>query len=237
MAKPKHPPGPPMTLGKLWHSQLVHVAVVCVPILVSGCAETDLLSPVAPGKYDFLDCPSITKRLARALYEEANLARLMTRASEAADGAFVNAIVYQDQYTPRVRSCEICAKREKSKNVRRGPEPTASRATGLRWPKAAAPGRPADDARQHAPARSEKRSFDLTQNRLRACVLIFQRETLPLPRGQGVRSHPHPTQRDQAAHGIAPAALQSGYSFGLPLDIPTQLCSRAKANTYRQVFR
>ena len=98
MAKPKQPHGPPMTLGKLWHSQLVHVAVVCVPILVSGCAETDLLSPVAPGKYDFLDCPSITKRLARALYEEANLARLMSRASEAADGAFVNAIVYQDQY-------------------------------------------------------------------------------------------------------------------------------------------
>ena len=54
MAKPKQPHGPPMTLGKLWHSQLVHVAVVCVPILVSGCAETDLLSPVAPGKYDFL---------------------------------------------------------------------------------------------------------------------------------------------------------------------------------------
>jgi hypothetical protein len=108
MAKPKQPHGPPMTLGKLWHSQLVHVAVVCVPILVSGCAETGLLSPVAPGKYDFLDCPSITKRLARALYEEANLARLMSRASEAADGAFVNAIVYQDQYnTARAEAREL----------------------------------------------------------------------------------------------------------------------------------
>jgi hypothetical protein len=98
MAERKQPAGPAMTLGKLWHSQLFHVAVVCAPMLVSGCAETDLLSPVAPGKYDFLDCPSITKRLARSLYEEANLARLMSRASEAADGAFVNAIVYQDQY-------------------------------------------------------------------------------------------------------------------------------------------
>jgi hypothetical protein len=96
--KPKHPAGPAMTLGKLWHSQLFHMAVICVPILVSGCAETDLLSPIAPGKYDFLDCPSITKRLAAVLYQEANLARLMSRASEAADGAFVNAIVYQDQY-------------------------------------------------------------------------------------------------------------------------------------------
>ena len=114
-----------MTLGKLWHSQLVHVAVVCVPILVSGCAETDLLSPVAPGKYDFLDCPSITKRLARALYEEANLARLMSRAGEAADGAFVND-VYQDQYNT--------ARAEARKMFAIGPEPTASRATGLRWP-------------------------------------------------------------------------------------------------------
>jgi hypothetical protein len=104
----KHPPGPAMTLGKLWHSQLVHVAVVCLPILVSGCAESDLFSPVAPGKYDFLDCPSITKRLAVALYEEAKLARLMTRASEAADGAFVNAIVYQDQYnTARAQAREL----------------------------------------------------------------------------------------------------------------------------------
>jgi hypothetical protein len=90
--------GPAMTLDKLWHSQLFHVAVVCVPMLVSGCAQTDLFSPVAPGKYDFLDCPSITKRLARSLYEEANLARLMSRASEGIGGAMVNAMAYQDQY-------------------------------------------------------------------------------------------------------------------------------------------
>jgi hypothetical protein len=105
----KTPPGPPMTLGKLWHSQLVHVvAVVCLPILASGCAVSDLFSPVAPGKYDFLDCPSITKRLAVALYEETKIAQLMTRASEAADGAFVNAIVYQDQYnTARAQAREL----------------------------------------------------------------------------------------------------------------------------------
>jgi hypothetical protein len=97
-----------MTFGKLWHSQLAPVAVICVPILVSGCAESDLLSPVEPGKYDFLDCPSIAKQLAATSYEEAKLARLMTRASEAADGAFVNAIVYQDQYnTARARLREL----------------------------------------------------------------------------------------------------------------------------------
>ena len=98
-----------MTLGKLWHSQLIPMAVICVPILVSGCAGgSDLFSPVDPGRYDFLDCPSIAKQLAAASYEEAKLARLMTRASEAADGAFVNAIVYQDQYNiARARSREL----------------------------------------------------------------------------------------------------------------------------------
>jgi len=74
-----------MTLGKLWHSQLAPAAVICLTILVSGCAESDLFSPVEPGKYDFLDCPSIAKQLAATSYEEAKLARLMTRASEAAD--------------------------------------------------------------------------------------------------------------------------------------------------------
>jgi hypothetical protein len=97
-----------LTLGKSWHFQLVLVAVICAPILVLGCAESDLLSPIEPGKYDFLDCPSIAKRLAATSYEEANLARLMTRASEAVDGAFVNAIAYQDQYnTARARLREL----------------------------------------------------------------------------------------------------------------------------------
>jgi hypothetical protein len=94
--------------GKLRHFQLVLVAVFCAPILVLGCAESDLFSPIEPGKYDFLDCSTIAKQLAATSYEEAKLARLMTRASEAADGAFVNAIVYQDQYnTARARLREL----------------------------------------------------------------------------------------------------------------------------------
>jgi hypothetical protein len=90
----------PWMLDKSLHRQLADLAVMCVPILVSGCAETDLFSPVAPGKYDFLDCASIAKRLAKASYQEAQLAQLMTRASQAADGAVVNAIAYQDRYMP-----------------------------------------------------------------------------------------------------------------------------------------
>jgi hypothetical protein len=97
------PAGPLMSLDKLQHRQLAYVVVICVPILVSGClvsgcADSELFSPVAPGKYDFLDCPSIAKRLARALYQEAQLTQLMTRASEGAGGAVVNAMVYQDRY-------------------------------------------------------------------------------------------------------------------------------------------
>jgi hypothetical protein len=104
-----------MTLDKLQHRQLAYVAVICVPILVTGCAETDLFSPVAPGKYDFLDCPSIAKRLARALYQEAQLAQLMTRASQAADGAVVNAIAYQDRYNIARADVRMLRKAEEDK--------------------------------------------------------------------------------------------------------------------------
>jgi hypothetical protein len=97
-AKPKHPAGPPMTLGNM--RQLTRgVATACVVAIISGCASDDILSPYAePGKYDFLDCTSIAERITKASDREKQLAFLMTRASEAADGAIVNAIAYQDEY-------------------------------------------------------------------------------------------------------------------------------------------
>ena len=55
------------------------------------------MSPyAAPGKYDFLDCPSITERIKIASARERQLNELMTRASEASGGFVVNAIAYQD---------------------------------------------------------------------------------------------------------------------------------------------
>jgi hypothetical protein len=102
-------------LDKSQHRQLAYVAVMCVPILVSACAETDLLSPIAPGKYDFLDCASIAKRLAKASYQEAQLAQLMTRASQAADGAIVNAIAYQDRYNMARADVRMLRKAEEDK--------------------------------------------------------------------------------------------------------------------------
>jgi hypothetical protein len=109
------PAGQLMTLNKSQHRQLAYVAVMCVPILMSGCADSELFSPVAPGKYDFLDCPSIAKRLARASYEEAQLAQLMTRASEGAGGAVVNAIAYQDRYNVARADVRMLRKAEEDK--------------------------------------------------------------------------------------------------------------------------
>ena len=97
------------------HRQLAYVALMCVPILVSGCAESDLFTPIAPGKYDFLDCASIAKRLAKASYQEAQLAQLMTRASQAADGAVVNAIAYQDRYNMARADVRMLRKAEEDK--------------------------------------------------------------------------------------------------------------------------
>ena len=87
-----------MTLGNM--RQLTRgLAIACVVAIISGCASDDILSPYAePGRYDFLDCTSIAERITKASDREKQLALLMTRASEAADGAIVNAIAYQDEY-------------------------------------------------------------------------------------------------------------------------------------------
>ena len=75
------------------------LAVICAAVLVSGCAQTDLLSPyAAPGKYDFLDCPSIASQLKGQTAREQQLRELMSRAQEGSGGSIVNAVVYQDDF-------------------------------------------------------------------------------------------------------------------------------------------
>jgi hypothetical protein len=49
--KLSRPGGPLMTLAKSQQRRLAYVAVICMTVLMSGCAETDLFSPIAPGKY------------------------------------------------------------------------------------------------------------------------------------------------------------------------------------------
>jgi|SRR5271165_429107 len=73
-------------------------AAVCLAVLTSGCSfSLDDSIYAAPGKFDFLDCPSLAERAKKASVREAELTRLMTRASEGAGGPVVNAIVYQDE--------------------------------------------------------------------------------------------------------------------------------------------
>jgi len=72
-------------------------AAVCLAVLTSGCSiALDDSIYAAPGKFDFLDCPSIAERAKKASAREAELT-LMTRAAEGAGGPVVNAIVDQDE--------------------------------------------------------------------------------------------------------------------------------------------
>ena len=91
-----------MTLGNMRMRFVRWFAAICAAAMTTDCASSiddGILSPYSePGRYDFLDCSTISKTLAKVSYREKQLAQLMTRASEAAGGAFVNAIAYQDQY-------------------------------------------------------------------------------------------------------------------------------------------
>jgi hypothetical protein len=87
------------------------VTTACIAAIISGCAGEDFLSPYAePGRYDFLDCASITERITKASDREKQLALLMTRASEAADGAIVNVLLLIRTSTERrARISDRCA--------------------------------------------------------------------------------------------------------------------------------
>jgi hypothetical protein len=74
-------------------------AMICAALLMSGCAQSDLFSPyAAPGKYDFLDCPSIANQFKGQTAREQQLRELMSRAQEGSGGSIVNAVVYQDDF-------------------------------------------------------------------------------------------------------------------------------------------
>jgi hypothetical protein len=98
----KHPTGPPMMLGNMRQRVILGLTMISVVGIVSACTglpDNDALSIyAAPGKYDFLDCATITTRLAGASARETQLRELISRANEAAGGSIVSAIVYQDDY-------------------------------------------------------------------------------------------------------------------------------------------
>ena len=104
----------------------VKVAAICVALLVSACAENDLFSPyAAPGKYDFLDCPSIATRITSTTTREQQLIELMSRAKESATGPIVNAMAYQDDLNTARANLRELKKRPKPRNAL--PRPLARR--------------------------------------------------------------------------------------------------------------
>jgi hypothetical protein len=102
---------------------------------MNGCTaslDEDTFSPYAQlGKYDFLDCPSIAKELAKVTNDVAHLAQLMSRASEGAGGAIVNAIAYQDQFnTARARVRALRKLEEQKPCPPSGPSPPSTQSPG-----------------------------------------------------------------------------------------------------------
>ena len=104
------------------------LAMIAFAGTVSGCtalSDNDALSIyAAPGKYDFLDCQSITTRLAGATTREAQLKDLIGHANEAPGGAIVSAMVYQDDYNT-VRA-DIRALRKAADDKKCSAQPTPS---------------------------------------------------------------------------------------------------------------
>jgi hypothetical protein len=99
MVKQRDEPGPPTAFGKMRELGGRRFAAICAAVLISGCVQSDLFSPyAAPGKYDFLDCPSIANQLRGQTAREQQLRELMSRAQESSGGAIVNAVVYQDDF-------------------------------------------------------------------------------------------------------------------------------------------
>jgi hypothetical protein len=129
---PRNPPGDPMALGNVRMRFVRWFAAICAAAITTGCASSiddDTLSLYSePGKYDLLDCASISQRLATISYTEKQLAQLMTRASESAGGAMVNAMAYQDQYNTaraRIRALRKAGEAKKCSPSDLNPPPTA----------------------------------------------------------------------------------------------------------------
>jgi hypothetical protein len=113
-----------MTLGNMRQLGVRGPPAVCAAAIMGGCAlspnDDTYLLHAEPGKYDFLDCPSIAERMTKASDREQQLAGPMTRAREGAGGAMVIAIAYQDEYNA-VRT-QLRALR-KAAEVKKCPQP------------------------------------------------------------------------------------------------------------------
>jgi hypothetical protein len=120
-------PRPPTTLGNMRFRAIRGLAMISVMGTVSACTglpENDALSIyAAPGKYDFLDCQSITTRLTASTAREAQLKELIGRANEAAGGSIVSTFVYQDDYNTARADVRALRKAAEDKKCNAPPAP------------------------------------------------------------------------------------------------------------------
>ncbi|HVG52699.1 MAG TPA: hypothetical protein VM867_13780 [Xanthobacteraceae bacterium] len=79
--------------------RIVCLGILCVAL--GGCSfaldESSGVFAAAPGKYDFLDCKSLSQRAQAAAAREAELSGLMERANRDAFGPVVSTLVYRDE--------------------------------------------------------------------------------------------------------------------------------------------
>jgi hypothetical protein len=70
-------------------------------VVLGGCSialdDSSGVFATAPGKYDFLDCHSLSDRMKASSARQAELNELMERANRDRFGAVVNTLVYRDE--------------------------------------------------------------------------------------------------------------------------------------------
>ena len=102
--------------------RIPRVAAILVTLGVSACADSDLFSPyAAPGKYDFIDCPTIADRINTTANREQQLVELMSRAMESSTGSIVNAVAYQDDLNTARANLRELRKAAEAKKCTLGP--------------------------------------------------------------------------------------------------------------------
>ncbi len=75
--------------------------IIALILPLAGCATSDDTAATvvtAPGQYDLYDCPAIKVAAAAVVTRQAELEKLMARASRGPAGGLVNATTYEPEY-------------------------------------------------------------------------------------------------------------------------------------------
>jgi hypothetical protein len=79
----------------------VRVAACLISLACGGCSmmldDNSAVYSTQPGKYEFLDCPTLAQRTKGIAARETELTQLMSRASAGTGGTAIGALVYRDE--------------------------------------------------------------------------------------------------------------------------------------------